>query len=220
MLRWLRGLSLRGKLTVLVVFTTAVALSISSVAVTVWDQSSFRGKLPQELSALGTVLATNIESALDFEDDEAAAQTLAALGTRSEIVLATVYDSAGAIFAEYEREGVEDASVPEVAGAPGHTFSGGKLQVFHRIVRNGRPLGMIYLESELTAVSERLRVMMGMMLLVLIGTVLLSSLLATAVQGLVTRPVLALVDAAKHVTIGGVTIPCASKRRRTMRWAR
>ncbi|MCC6930983.1 MAG: response regulator [Gemmatimonadaceae bacterium] len=196
----LRNQPLRRKFTAFIVLTAAVALIVSSVGVVVWDQYEFRRKLPQELRGLAGIVGTNVQSALDFNDTEAALKTLANLGTERGIVSAVVYDGAGRPFAHYARDAHAARQIPVRAGPDGHAFVGDQLEVNVPIRRGSELLGSVYLKSELTALTERLRAVVGIMGAVLVGTVLVSIVLSSVVLGLVTEPILRLAGVARDVS--------------------
>lgn len=200
MLKLLRRASISSKVTAAMVLTTAAALTISSIGVVLVDQISFRRQLPTELARLAGILGTNVQSALDFMDPDAAHQTLSTMRFEETIVSAAVYDASGEIFAQYRR--AEEAYVfpPIAPERDGASFGGGHLRIFVPVDRDGTRIGTVFVAQDMSKAAQRLRQILFLMAGVLFASILIVSLFSALLRGVITEPIRALAQITRAVS--------------------
>ena len=103
-MNWLRTLSLRRKITYVIMINTIAALCVASVAFAGYGISRFKQQQLQDLNALANVMGTNSVAAVTFKDASAASDVLQALAGKPHILSACIYDLEGRPFAQYHRE--------------------------------------------------------------------------------------------------------------------
>src|SRR5439155_446114 len=96
-------LSIRSKLTAIMMLTTGIVLALAAGGVVASETIGVRRAMLQELEVLADVTGTNSVSALAFNDPVAARETLAALRSRPGIVIARSLSPNGSIFVTYAR---------------------------------------------------------------------------------------------------------------------
>ena len=154
-----RDLSIKWKLTWIILGTSTAALLLACVAFVGYELATFRDSMVQEVSTLASVLGENSKAALIFQDPEAkkAAETLAALGNEEQIVAAAVYGADGRLFAPYHRGDVtHHFPLPNRAGTS-HRFEGDHLELFQEIFLDGEKIGAIFLRSDIRRMYSRLK---------------------------------------------------------------
>jgi signal transduction histidine kinase/DNA-binding response OmpR family regulator len=195
-----RDLSIRRKLTAIVMATSGAALLLASAALLGYDLHTFRKAMISDLEVAADGLRINLEAALNFNDKENAENTLKALGARPHVVAAWVYKPADPseigeapgglkLFAEYERRGLtEKIPAPE---KPGDThFDKNRLFVVRSFTFGDPPsTGFIYIQSDMLALKERQADYARIIVLVLLGSLLAAFLLASRLQRVISRPV-------------------------------
>src|SRR6185436_20496229 len=97
--------SLAGKLMVVMLTTTAVALTVAGAALLFTDLRDNRAAWANDLETEAAILSLAVEPALSFNDVEGAQRNLNALQARASIRAAALYDSRGLLFAQYSRAG-------------------------------------------------------------------------------------------------------------------
>ncbi|PYM11817.1 MAG: hypothetical protein DME18_12930, partial [Verrucomicrobia bacterium] len=118
--------------------------------------------------------------------------------TDAHIVGACIYDKNGRPFARYLRAGAEKYVTPP-AEPEGHRFSSDSLLVFHRMVVEGRPVGTVFIQSDLQELYFRLRLYTGIVLAVLLVSALVVFFLSTKLQRVISSPILHLERTASAV---------------------
>ena len=199
------NLSIRSKQMVIIVLTSSIALLLTCAAFIANEQYTFRKAIIHDLSILADVMVTHSEAALELDDSEAAEETLSALKANKHIVSACIYSKEGALFAKYTRDFRKSSTENPVAfpirpPEEGHSFHEGHLQLVRKIIAERGPLGTLYIKSDLQHLYSRLKWYMGIAMLVMTASLLVSLLLSSVFQRLISEPILHLVRTAKAVS--------------------
>jgi PAS domain S-box-containing protein len=197
-----RDTPIRQKLMIVVMATTTVALLLAGVGIVAADSLLFRRYLQRDLSALAQMAADNSTAALQFNDPQVAAETLAALRARSHLVAACIYNPEGAIFARYSRPDAHSAC-PPAAGRDEVRFSNGGLIVSRAILLNGQRVGTLELLYDLGEISERMRLYGATVLGVLLVASAIAFLLSSKLRAVIATPISRLAGAATSVSETG-----------------
>ena len=198
--RQMRRLSIRSKLTLLMLLTSMVALLLACGAFMGYEQLTFRGTMARDLSLLAEMIGTNSTAALTFHDADAARDQVGALRVQPHVVAACVYDRHGQPFATYQRDAHAPAAWPASAGPDGVTAGHDALSVGHSVTLDGERIGWVYVRSDLGEMHARLRRYELLMLAVLAVASLVALALASQLQHVISRPVLRLAATAREVT--------------------
>ena len=199
-MKFLLHLSIRRKLTLIMMMTSVVALLLACGAFVVYERVTFRGTMARDLSILADVIGANSTAALTFHDRDAAQDQVRALRTQPRVVSACIYDRDGTPFASYRRAADGVADWPPRAELERTRLGRDHLSVSRPIVLDGEKIGSIYIRSDLQEMQARVRRYGLLMLAVLVLASLVALVLASRLQGLISDPVLALAGAARKVT--------------------
>jgi hypothetical protein len=164
-----RDLSIRRKLTLIVMITTCTAILLACGAFFAFDIHTLRQSRMHDLETLAEVLGSNSTAALTFNDPAAAREVLGSLSAKEHIMAAALYRMDEASFATYVRD---PAQAPFSFPAPesGTTrFEAKRLVVFHTIVLEGHSLGTVFLASDLGEFAELLRLYFALFGLIVVS---------------------------------------------------
>ena len=165
----LRNLSIKRKLTIIVMAASSVALLIACAAFGLYDKITFQQSMTEDLEIQAEIIATNSTAALTFGDGKAIEEMLAALKAKQNIVAACVHDENGQPFARYLRKGSTDLSAPMPPPGNSSEFRANDLIVFHRIVWDGEMIGTVFIQSDLNELQARLQRLASIVAVVLAG---------------------------------------------------
>jgi len=194
-------LPIRRKLMTIILGTSAVVLLIVCSTFLGYEFITFRQASVQQLSTLGEIIATNSTAALAFDVPDDARAVLTALAAERHIVAACLYDKQGRLFAHYPSDAAESA-FPAAPGADGYHFEAAHLVGFAPVVQvKGQRLGTLYLRSDMVALYDRLRLYGGIAVLAIAAASLVAYTLSRKLQQQISRPILALAETAKAVSI-------------------
>ena len=195
--------SISGKLILLAVTTSLLTLVCTSAALFVIDQQRLQSSLVSTYATLADTLGHNCATALVYQDPQVAQQVLSALKKDSEVELAGVVDNSGRWVAQYRRD-KQSFPASDVIRTQNVGFGpDGNLHMLRSITVNGRQVGQIYLQVRQRRLENQRREQQFVMSLVLIGSVIVSTILAWRLQSLISRPVLQLLSAVKRVSASG-----------------
>lgn len=197
----LRDLPIRRKLMTMILGTSGVVLFLTCAAFLAYEVYSFRRSSVQQLSTLGRIVADNSTAALAFDNPDDATEILAALKAERHIAAAALYDAEGRLFARYPAD-APDARFPAAPRTDGYRMLQGHLIGFAPVtqVQGATRLGTLYLDSDLEAIYERLRLYGVIAAIVVVATSLVAYVLSRKLQRQVSGPILALAETAKAVS--------------------
>jgi len=199
-MQWYLDLSIRRKVQTIVMVTSAAALLVASVVFTLYDRSTFLLAKTQDVSTLAKIIGSNSTAALSFADAKSAREILAALRAEPNVTHARIYDKDGRIFATYNRDAAQSDFSPPPVQSQGSTIVRNNMVIFQSITLNGESIGMIFIEADLTALSERLMRFLEIDFLVLLVSLAVAYLLSTRLQRLISGPIRELADTASSVS--------------------
>jgi signal transduction histidine kinase/CheY-like chemotaxis protein len=194
-----RQTTIKRKLIALIMLTSSIALLVAFAFMIGSDYLTFRSGMVRDLRTLAAVVGTNGSSALDFDDEEFALKTLAALAATPNITTAAIYTKDGRVLAKYLRDKQSELP-PEQPGPEKYVFKNGYLMLFRPILRGEERIGSIYLQSTLDEMNARLARYAGIGGAIVLGASLIAFLFSSRLQRVISNPVLSLAHTAKIVS--------------------
>ncbi|MEW6322186.1 MAG: response regulator [Acidobacteriota bacterium] len=198
--RLLTGLSIRTKLTVVIMAASSTALLFVGVAFGVYERHWSKRDLAEDLTSLADLTGGTSTAALAFGDDRAAREVLGALQARSNVQAAAVYDATGRMFASYARPGAPWSDLPAVIEPDGVRAHHDRLAVLRPIVLEGERIGTVYLAADLDTLAARVKRFVTIWALLAFMALGLTLVTAAALEPLISQPLLALATAARQVS--------------------
>jgi signal transduction histidine kinase/CheY-like chemotaxis protein len=194
-----RNLSIRRKLTIIVLGTSAVALLFACVAFIAYDRFAFRDRMVRDLEVVADGVGVMSSAALSFDLPESGHDILSALRVYPHIAEACLFDANGKLFARYVRAGELARKLP-TPEPEGHDFLGGELLLYRDVVKDGELLGSVHLRSDLEELDTRFGQYVKSVLLVLLLSSVVAFALASWLTRLVSKPIQDLAEIETRVT--------------------
>jgi len=184
-----RDRSIKQKLTLIMMVTSAIALLLSITALATYDVISFRQQMAGDLASLAEGVGANIAAALSFDAPQSGEDYLRkTLKAQPRVVAAAIFDSKGQVFARYTREHGRASPLP--LRDEGHYFDRDYLHVYRRIQQDSEVLGTVYIQSDLTELRARLQRFAVIVTLVLAGCLAVVLLVSGRLQRVISEPIL------------------------------
>jgi len=199
-MRSFQDISIKQKLTSIIMLTSCVVVLLTCLAFVTNDLATFHRSMPREVSILARIIGTNSTAALVFKDRKSAAETLSALSAQPHIVTACIYDKDGNAMARYVRREGKKVLPPLIPEPDGFRFQGDSLHLFRRIVLDREVIGTVYLQYDLKEFWSRGKQYAIIVVLILFAGLTLSFLLSARLQRLISRPILHLADIVRAVS--------------------
>jgi signal transduction histidine kinase len=196
-----RNTPIRRKLMTMLLVTSGAVLLLTCAAFVGYELLTFRRTAVQQLTTLGEIIAAESTGAVAFDNQRDATEILAALKAERHVVAACIYDRTGRVFARYP-DVARDEAFPAAPQPDGFRFVAGHLVGFTPVVqvKGSERFGTLYLNSDMGAMYERLRLYGGIALLVILIASLVAYALSRALQRQVSDPIFALAETAEAVS--------------------
>lgn len=192
-------LSIRRKLTGLMMFTAACALALAGVTFAAVEVLMLRTRMGTDLDTLAHIVGTNSAAALTFGDRDAAREILAALRAKPSIRAACIYTSRGVPFAEYRADPAEP--FPPFAESDATHLDGNGADIFHPIELHGTRIGTIYIRTDFRNLLRTFRLFGVAAVGILVIAMLLAWAVSSRLQGVVSVPIAELAAVATEVSL-------------------
>jgi PAS domain S-box-containing protein len=187
----------------ILMLTSSVVVVLTCAAFFTYELTTYKDKAFQALSTLGDVIATNSTASLAFDNESDATEVLSALKARPAIIRAAVYDADGKLFARYPARMSAD-SFPKAPERDGFRDERSYLTGYMPVVQGDNTrLGTLLLVSNKSSMYERLTRYTVLAAIVMLVSLLAAYVMSAALQGQISRPVLAMAETAKAVSQRG-----------------
>jgi methyl-accepting chemotaxis protein len=198
---WLINMPIKRKLTVVILLTSTVVVLLAGAAMIATQYVTSRQSMVENTTVLADLLGRYSSAALSFhrdEDVDEVNKTLMAVQAESHVIGATVYDKASDRFGEYIRTG-ERGDFPSQPPPDGYRFESSYLEVARPILDGQKRIGTIYLRVDLGRIYSQLALHCGIVCVVLLVAVGLTSAVSPRLRRPIAEPILALTDVARQV---------------------
>ncbi len=195
--------SISRKLTWMNMLVSGAALLLACAAFIAFDMITFRQTMLRNLSTQAQIIGSNSVSALLFNDPQSAENTLLALKAAPNILSAQVYVPDGRPFASYSRDrGRYNPVLPPIPSGQTETHwtEDDQIALVRLIVLDGKPIGAVYIRSDLQELHSRFQRYAIIAAIVLSACLLAALLISSIFRKAVADPIVDLSKIAKVVS--------------------
>jgi two-component system, sensor histidine kinase and response regulator len=197
----LRNVTIRRKLTLIVMFTTLTALTVYTGVYIMNEVVTARRELRDHLSGTAAMLGHACTAAIAFDDAGAATNSLSTLKAKPWVSAAAVYRDDGSRFAAYVVDATIDTPEDAQAEAWQRTtrtevwiIKGRFAHVWQPIESENEHVGVIHLAADTAPLAARIQRQVAVALAVLFVAAFVAWLLATRLQRVVSTPILNMIQ--------------------------
>lgn len=140
--------SIQRKLVMVISCTSLLGLSIACLAFEYYERATFRASMVSALTADADTLGLGTVASLTFNDRQPAQELLDTVRAERNIVVVTLYDRHGVIFAEYRRAGTDAGLKSPVWNRDGVSFESDSLTLSRSVSLQGENIGAIVMKIE------------------------------------------------------------------------
>jgi signal transduction histidine kinase/DNA-binding response OmpR family regulator len=195
--------SIARRLTWMNMLVSAAALVLACAAFIGYDLVTFRLTIVRNLSTQAQIIGSNSASALLFNDPQAAQTTLSALKAAPNILSAVIYMPDGQPLATYSRDRSDTVSPPPSISAgqiETHVLGRQEIELVRSIVFQGKPIGTVYIRSDLQELDQRMNRYLGIALIVLFVSLMAALLVSSVFRRAIATPIIDLARIARAVS--------------------
>jgi len=198
---YVQRLSIRQRLLLLTMLTSGIGVLLGCIGYLAYDLHAERQQKKEEIQSLADLIATNATAALAFDDGAGGTRLLESLRTRPHVRMGVLYGPGGAFFASYIRADLSGKVIVPRAAQAGETSEQGWLKLTSPVFLDGRYLGSLYIEKDLTDLQERTRRSMQLTALIAVVSLVVVYLLTAVLQRSVTGPIVNLAEIARSIAV-------------------
>jgi signal transduction histidine kinase/ActR/RegA family two-component response regulator len=184
----LQDISIKRKLTLIVMVASTVALMLVSSGFVVFEVITHRQVMTSDLSALAEIIGNQSTATLVYDDKAAAEEILKALSAKKHVMAAGLYQN-DRLFAQYPAHTAAPGLFPVSAEQEGVRFEHDHMVLFHVIQLDNKPIGVVYLKSDLQELNERLKRYAVIVLLFMLASSAVTFFLSSFLQRIISRPI-------------------------------
>jgi signal transduction histidine kinase/ActR/RegA family two-component response regulator len=187
--------TIRRSVTAVALLTTFTALLVNAAALLVLDIVEFRGNALADARTQAEMLARASAAAVAFNDAAEAGKALGLLRGNPSVAASAVYREDGRLFASFAQPGEE---VPVRVTREPLAFEGVRIAGFHTVREGATPPVTVYVSTR-HGFYERVYRYLAILAGVLLAALGIAALLSDALQRAVSRPIQAVIAAARQV---------------------
>ncbi|MCV6639014.1 ATP-binding protein [Candidatus Albibeggiatoa sp. nov. NOAA] len=208
----LKNISIKNKLRAVIVLTTTLIALIATSIFIVTDTLNLRKTEVADGFILAEIIATQNISSLLFNENDKANKNLTALQANQQILKSYIFDYQGHPFASYTKSDKDLTIVtdslkltdiyPDAKKVEDdqYFFNGYQLHVFKEITLEDEHIGTVYVQTDLEQMRHYLYQATAIVLFVMIASFLMSFVLASYFEKLITQPIHNLLSATREVS--------------------
>ncbi|MFH2096547.1 MAG: HAMP domain-containing protein, partial [Bacteroidota bacterium] len=195
------NVSIKYKIVLIIIFTSAIALILSGVTFFAYDKSEFRLKTLKDVSILADEIGNISWGAVVFDDYSTSSENLNTLRFNVHIQEACIFKSNGVKLAHYIRDSLFTPNNTVYTLEKDSIISGeNSLMVIKPIIHEGEIVGNILIKSDLSEYTERTRSLLRVILIITASSLLIAFLIAIQLQKVISVPVRNLSDVMVEVS--------------------
>ena len=204
-------ISIKKKTNAIILIVCFVSMLISSIGFLVIEVLSYRDILLDDMNTQADIIGVNSSSAIVFNDQQAAGETLSSLSAQSYVLCGIILNKKRQIFASYINDALkidptklyEEAAQIPLNEAHGYNFDIDHIDLFKEIRLDGESIGMIFLQGSLEDIYTRMKKHTVYAGLILLAVTFLAFLLTSKFQKVLTDPIVHLSQTMEKVTAEG-----------------
>jgi signal transduction histidine kinase len=200
MIRLIQNVSLSKKIKSIILFSTALALILSSFAFLWLAWNSLRDSLEVDAIGLAQAIGNNTTAALLFMDSSSARESLVALAGDPRVIGAALYDKHGTRLAVYSRDPSRISMIPATPQPASSNFQRDSLVIVRDIHLDREKMGSIFLRIEIASLKSLFTRVVFIIALIMAGVFAFTYIVSSKLQALITRPVIDLAQTVKSIS--------------------
>lgn len=186
-----KDLSIRTKITTLVMIISFIAIVIASVIFARYDKKQFDTQTLNNLTILADIVGSNNTANIMFDYPEEARSVLQTLSIDKNICAARIYDNNNNIFAEYTKsDNFSNTNLNFISERDTFAFVDNALLVSRIIILDDEKIGSIFLQASLDEYHMHIKQLAQVVLIMIIVSMIIALLLSSKMQDAITTPII------------------------------
>ena len=198
--RYLKNLSIRSKLTTVILIVCTTALAIACLSLFWFQTVTFKKAVASELQSLGFVISRSCAATLTFDDKKSATEVLRAFNVKDSIASASLFDSKGKLFASYNGSPTDTARLT-IAQSKDVIFEEGIASLQVPVMLENAQVGTLLIKANFSDEYRKLVTLyIGVIAAIVVGSFVVIFIFSALLQGIIVKPILSLAEVAQHIS--------------------
>ncbi|HEX9023061.1 MAG TPA: ATP-binding protein [Geobacteraceae bacterium] len=193
-------ISLKRKLTYIIMLTSIVSLCIAGAAYVTYDIMTLREAMIRNVTMLTELIGANSTADLVFNDQKSAGENLAKLSVNPHVISSCLYGKDGEILASYVRSDMAPILTLPAMHEDGYHFGAGNLTQFKRIYLDNKLIGAVSVQYDLRELHSHVQRFVAIAVIIMLAASCVAYLLSSRLQRLISEPVSNLAETAKKIS--------------------
>jgi PAS domain S-box-containing protein len=193
--------SIRQKLNFTLMATTMLALLLAGIALVVFDLRSQLRTIEDDLVTQADIIALVSGPALAFDDPKVATENLSVLRAKPNVAAAALFAVGGRLFATYQPADADEQLIPRRVQPAGVSADGEWVRVWRPVLSGRERVGTLFLQVRHDLVMRALEYL-GVLAIIFTASLAAALLLSNRLQRMLTGPILAISEVARHIQQG------------------
>ncbi len=196
----LRDAPIRQKLTLAIMLTSTVVLLLAATVFIVHRVITFRRAQAENSQTIARITAAQSSNAVDYENELDCRKILSKLSGEPLVLQAALYGRHGKMLARYPAS-TAAGSFPAVPMAKEYLIEHEAVSIFWPVRQDDRIVGAFYLKWDLSPAYARVRWDVGVLALMLIGSMIVALAISHVLQRRISGPIIGLANMARLVSV-------------------
>lgn len=216
---YLANISIRRKLMLLIMVTCGLVLLATTLVFVIKESNTLLHEQQTDLSSLADILATNTSAALTFDDPQSALETMRSLSVKTDILAAYILREDATVFSRYLARDVQTSKLPfeqltaistpesyqkvlaKIRNEKPHLLNlSDHLTLVRPILLDSQSIGTVILHADTRNMRSRLSSILLTATIILLIAAVMAWLLSMRLQGIISNPILLLVETMRNVS--------------------
>ncbi|MDQ1355207.1 MAG: two-component system, cell cycle sensor histidine kinase and response regulator CckA [Acidobacteriota bacterium] len=201
------NLKIKNKLIGIILLVTIFILAIAFTSIIIFEKTTRLNSLRNEIANAARIAADPLVGALDFGTEAEIAGALSSLEGVTAIKNFYVFDKKNTPVVLRNRSDADKIEPPVIEHIDKQKqtidIKGKFITVYQPILFKTKYSGMLFLRASTSELDQKIKSLVYFMILLILVLIILSVILAEMLQGIISKPVLNLVDAAKKISAEG-----------------
>ncbi|MCF8242308.1 MAG: PAS domain S-box protein [Melioribacteraceae bacterium] len=188
-MKFFYNLSIKNKLIVIILFTTAIIICAGSVLEVVVNAARYKEEMVNSTIVNARLIGEYSIAPLSFGDEKVAADVINRVETIPSIATGCIYDENDNLFVSYQK--TKDNDLPKsIYREVKYLFTEDYLKVFYPIEYKGNKYGTVYLKASTEILNDKINEQIFYTLLLILALLVLSYIIASKLQSTISKPIL------------------------------
>ncbi|MFY8274857.1 EAL domain-containing protein [Pseudoalteromonas sp. SSDWG2] len=186
---WWQRASVQTKTTIITTACSAIAVCLALAFNFAYLSQGEKDRLHTELEIVSAIIADRSTAAIQYYDQNTGQRNLLSLSNFSAIIVGCLYTEDNVLFASYQRDQVAGHKCENTLKASDSVVTDDSMALVTDVVLDKQVIGSLYIKSDLSTVQTTIEHHGMFALAIVVVTILVSALLATGAQRILTQPI-------------------------------